>query len=265
LRAAAVGAANGANGGAGSSRKLVVIDPGHGGESAGARTSVKIGGSHHLEKDLVLSIARRMVPFFEQSPNLSVILTRWDDRDVSLDDRIRIAEQADADLFVSIHLNAQSSAKKTARGFEVYYLDDGARATNRHLESIENDRGVGAATRVASGGGLMAILNDLAGEKVAAFRAESRELGETIDQVFSRSGPFRSRTRGVKAANFRVLMNSEMPAVLAECGFIDHPEDAAMLVGPNGQDRVAALLFNSINHYFARVDPAFQAYLAPVD
>lgn len=85
-----------------------------------------------------------------------------------------------------------------------------------------------------------------------------------FDQTFRSQGPFRGASRGVKDAAFRVLMNSNMPSILCELGFIDNVEDATMMLDPDKQEQVAALLFNAINEYFARTDSEFAAKLVPV-
>lgn len=244
--------------------KLVIIDPGHGGHSTGAQTSRAIDGRQYWEKDIVLEIARKMLPLFESSPNLQVRLTRTRDVYVSLEDRIRQADAAKADLFVSIHLNATDSRRKDARGFEIYYLSDGKKETNRQLEDLENDRHIQLDEKVSGGENLRAILSDLADEMFVRRREESFEVCQVINHVFTQKGPFVGENRGVKAAGFRVLMNYNMPAVLAECGFIDNDAEARRLILPDTQKQIATLLFNAINLYFARKDPAFEAHLAKV-
>jgi N-acetylmuramoyl-L-alanine amidase len=245
-------------------RKIVFIDPGHGGHNHGGRTSTPINGRTYLEKDVTLAIARRMIPLFQRSPNLEVRLSRVDDRFVSLDDRIRMSDVARADLFVSIHTNATSSRRKTARGFEVFYLSDDRQATNRWLEVMENTQGLGDVTTGREGRQLRSILTDISDREFSRRRAEGRLLANVVERTFARQGPFRGHIRGSKPAAFRVLMNYNSPAVLVECGFLDNPQDAALLVQPRVQDEIAALLFNAINLYFARTDPTFQPYAAPV-
>ena len=205
-------------------RKLVFIDPGHGGQSLGSGTPQAIFGRAYWEKDLVMEIARRMRPLFALAPSLEVRFSREQDVYVDLDERSRMAERLGADLFLSLHLNASDNSSGTAHGFEVYY----PRARGRS-------------------------------------RQGSVELSRVIGEVFERDGPFKFDVRGIKAANFRVLVQSDMPAALVESGFLDHPRDAALLIQPHVQNQIAALLFNAINLYFARTDPGFQGYLAPLD
>lgn len=257
----------------GETRKIVVIDPGHGiskGEkrsSMGARTLRRIGGRHHYEKDLVLAIAKYLRGYFERVPHVDVVMTRDGEEYVSLTRRIEIAEQARGDVFVSIHLNAAPRGRKgKARGFEVYYLSDGSKETNRQLVALENDM-ADAEGNILPGNGervmydeLRAILRDLADDKFRQRQAESRAFCEAIDAEFREYGPFREHHRGVKSEAFRVLMNYHMPAVLVECGFLDHPAEAREMIKPAVQRRIAAILFNGINTFMAQRDPTFRPY-----
>lgn len=249
---------------AGGSRKVVFIDPGHGGHNNGAQTSRAVDGRHYVEKDLTLAIARRMIPLFQRSPNIDVRLSRVDDRYVSLEDRIRMSDMAKADLFVSIHLNATDQRRKTARGFEVFYLSDERRATNRWLEVMENTQGLGPGSGSGDSRQLRQLLTEISDEDFSKRRTESQLLSTLIEHTFARQGPFRGHIRGSKPAAFRVLMNYNAPAVLVECGFLDNPQDAFLVTQARVQQDIAALLFNAINLYFARTDPSFQPYLAPV-
>lgn len=246
------------------SRKVVFIDPGHGGHNNGAQTSRSVNGRHYAEKDLTLAIARRMIPLFQRSPNLELKMSRINDRYVSLEDRIRMSDMAKADLFISIHLNATDQRRKTARGFEVFYLSDERRATNRWLEVMENTQGFGGVADAGDTRHLRDILTEISDEDFARRRAESRLLSSIVERTFAREGPFRGHIRGSKSAAFRVLMNYNAPAVLVECGFLDNPQDAFLVTQPRVQNDIAALLFNAINLYFARTDPNFQPYVAPL-
>lgn len=255
----------------GPSRKLIVIDPGHGGMPAdprvsiGARTSRRFGSTRYYEKDLVLLIAQYLEEYVKQTPNMEAFMTRRSDVYVSLEDRIKLANQAHGDLFISIHLNATDAQTRSPRGFEIYYLTDETRAVNHQLAAMENDEKVQLDHKDSSGETLRQLLRTLAGEKFPQVQAESRDLCNVIDEEFVKAGPFMHFNRGVKADAFRVLLNFSMPAALAECGFIDNDDDARVLTKAAGQKQIAALLFNGINRYFAVVDPKFQPHMVKVD
>ena len=248
------------------SRKSIVVDAGHGGKPGqgrspgGGRTSRKIESRHYNEKTITLGIAKRLQRLIDRAPNMDCVMTRGDDRYVSLGRRVEIAGQSQGDLFVSIHTNATSKRRKTARGFEIYYLSVDSKNTNRHLLALENEYGEDMDENLASHEELRKILRSLADEKFRQRQRESRQLSIAIDDAFRREGPFRPYHRGVKSGAFRVLMNFHMPAVLAECGFLDHPSEARLLVQPAVQNKIAALLFNGINRYFAVTDPQFVPY-----
>jgi N-acetylmuramoyl-L-alanine amidase len=253
-----------------SSRKRVVIDPGHGGTTAdpvnatGAETSERIDGKTYYEKELTLQMAQRLKRLVDQSPNMQAFLTRTGDYAVTLPKRIELANQSQGDLFVSIHLNATDARSKTARGFEIFYLDDTSKATNKLLLALENDENIHLSSETSGNDTLRDILRGLADDNLRQRQAESADLAAIINEQFLREGPFRQYHRGVKGAAFRVLMNYQMPAVLLEAGFIDNPDEARELVKANVQERIAALIFNGINRYFAREDPNFRPYMAKV-
>lgn len=243
-------------------RKMVVIDPGHGGMKEGVqngcRSSSSFSSRYYYEKDITLLIARYLEQFVRQSPNMDAFMTRTEDRYVSLEDRIKLANESRGDLFLSIHLNATGSRRnRTARGFEIYYVSSENRAVNHQLAAMENDERVDLSQKDSSGETLGDLLRALANEKFPQVQASSRDLCTIINEEFRRTGPFQSNSRGVKSEAFRVLLNFNMPAALAECGFLDHDDDARILVSASGQRQIAALLFNAINRYFATVDPNF--------
>ncbi len=236
-------------------KPLIVIDPGHGGtRSMGARTSQKIGGRHRYEKNLVLDISNKLKGLIDRDPGVEAFLTRTRDEYVSLARRIELANEVGGDVFVSIHLNAQSNSRKTARGFELYFLSDGHKETDRMLLALENDETVSLDEPTSGRDDLREILRGLADDKLKERQAQSEELAVTIDQLFMGVGPFRRHHRGVKSAPFRVLMNYRMPAVLIECGFIDHPADARELMKPAIQDRIANLILQGVKRYLIRSD-----------
>lgn len=198
-------------------RKVLVIDPGHGGVELGAT-----GPTGLREKEVCLDLARRLQRRFSRDEHLTVVLTRDEDRLVGLDERTAIANYNRADLFLSIHLNA--SPRSTATGAETYFLSNSATDDSaRTLAALENDSAGVREDQIPSGNqdpNLDLVLWDLAQNQ---FLAESSLLAERLQ--WNLNALTQTRDRGVRQAPFRVLMGATMPAVLVEVGFISNPEE----------------------------------------
>ncbi len=225
-------------------RPVIVIDPGHGGVETGAT-----GPSGTLEKDLALALARRLKIALEREAGASVVLTRDEDRLVSLDERAAIANHNRAELFLSVHLNA--SKRRGAVGAETYFLapestDDEART----LAALENRAsGVGDASPAQQREGdrsLDLILWDLAQNQ---YLAESGRLAESVQRELNVLAG--TKDRGVRQAPFRVLMGATMPAILVEAGFVTNPEEEARLKDPAYLDRVVDAVVRAVQGYLA--------------
>jgi N-acetylmuramoyl-L-alanine amidase len=220
----------------------VVVDAGHGGEDHGAR-----GPKGLLEKDLVLDLSRRLARRLEQQ-GLTVLMTRDADRFVTLDERTRLANGAQADLFVSIHANA--SALHGVHGIETFFAspeatDESARA----LAQRENLAFGEAAARMAEGDPVRAILGDLLATEQLA---EAQEFARMTQRRLATAEA--SRSRGVKQAPFVVLMGVQMPAVLVEVGFLTNASEERRLVAGAERERLAAGLADAVAAFRARSD-----------
>lgn len=203
----------------------VCLDPGHGGKDDG-----KIGVTGILEKNVNLELALAIKEALERELDLEVILTREDDQLLSLTRRTEIANEAGADVFVSIHCNSWFSER--TGGFEAYFLAPARSESERTLARYEN----AAGGSVASGpsGDIDFILWDLVQNE---FINESSTLAEYIQkEMDDRLG---IRSRGVKQANFTVLQGARMPAVLVETAFLSNPSEEQMLKDPGFHRRVA--------------------------
>jgi N-acetylmuramoyl-L-alanine amidase len=222
-----------------SRQQVIVIDPGHGGSETGAA-----GPEGVYEKDLVLSIARKLKGMIESRIGARVILTRDDDRVVSLDDRTALANNNKADLFISIHANA--TVRGQARGAESYFLS--TRATDdeaRNLAAVENNAiGLNQDETANVGSDLKLILWDMAQTE---YLAESSRLAEMIQQELNSA--LGIENRGIKQAPFRVLMGATMPAVLIEVGFINNPAEEKLLKDSEYQTKIARAIFRSIQRF----------------
>ena len=216
----------------GNKKYTIVVDPGHGGHDSGAR------GNGYNEKDIALQVATRLANNLRQDYN--VIMTRDSDFFVPLDTRAKIGNDANADFFISIHLNSSSSS--SANGTEVFYFskkDQGSYATQ--VAKFENkvDGSYGDVPFSDF------ILNDIfykKNQKISQAIAES-----VLNNLINTTG---LRRRGVFGANFAVLRGSNSPAILVELGFMNNYSDLSQYLTPDGQERAANAIGSAIRSYF---------------
>jgi N-acetylmuramoyl-L-alanine amidase len=223
---------------------VIVIDPGHGGRQMGAR-----GPSGLWEKSVSLQVAKKLGQIVEKQMGARVVFTRDRDSEVPLPMRVAKANEAGAELFVSIHGNSMPTERerRTARGVETYFLsadatDEGAQAT----ADRENDEGALAAEEASDD--VSAILDDLA-RTVA--HSDSSRLAYLVQHQLSTD--LAVPDRGVKQAPFRVLMGAKMPAVLVEIGFVSNPREGKLLADGAYQERIARSIANSIAAFRAEI------------
>lgn len=215
--------------------RRVVIDAGHGGRDTGA-----IGPDGTREKDVALAIASKLGRRLE-AMGLEIVMTRDDDRFVTLEDRTRIANQKKGDLFISVHCNA--AASKALRGIETYTLNTSSNRYSIRLAAREN------ATSERGVGDLRYILADLA---TRANTSESTRLAQQVQRslVTSLSAGYSGvRDLGTKEALFFVLLGAKMPAILVETSFISHPEEEQRLAKPEYQGRVADSIARAVGTF----------------
>jgi N-acetylmuramoyl-L-alanine amidase len=220
----------------------IVIDPGHGGHDTGT-----IGPSGLMEKDLCLDVALRLGRLIERSlPSAEIVYTRQDDRYVGLEQRTAMANDARADLFISIHANSSDDARVS--GIETYYLNFNASAQAMEVAAREN------ATAQSSVHDLQDLVTKIArNEKVG----ESRDLAADIQESLANSmqmGKRLERNRGVRKAPFVVLVGADMPSVLAEIAFMSNPADEQWLKKPENRQRAADGLYRGIERYLRSVN-----------
>ena len=195
-------------------RPLVFIDAGHGGEDHGG-----IGVSGAMEKELVLSVADHLRDALLATDLVDVQMSRESDGDLALVHRPRMANAAQADLFISVHMNW--SAASRASGIETYYLDT---ATDEAAERLAHRENLNAEDMPTE---LEAIVADLrlAGN-VTQSRALSRRVhAELLDGLGEFYGDDEVMDRGVRTALFAVLVRAQMPATLVELCFLSNPEE----------------------------------------
>ena len=232
-------------------RRLVVVDAGHGGPDGGMHGPLGDGPAVQ-EKNITLNVARRVGAALGQR-GIDVRYTRTTDTLIALGDRGRIANDAHADLFVSIHVNAANPGWKNpggARGFETYFLSEAKTEDARRLERMENavvrfESGPSAG----SGDPLSFILTDM---KQNEHLREANELAELIQHRVALVHP--GTNRGVKQAGFMVLVKAYMPAVLVEIGFGTNTAEAAYLTDPARMDELAAAISDGVFEYLKRYE-----------
>jgi N-acetylmuramoyl-L-alanine amidase len=213
--------------------KSVVLDPGHGGKDPGAT-----GKSGLREKDVVLDVARKVKDELERR-GVAVYLTRDDDRFIALQERPKVAERKKADIFISIHANANRS--RWIEGFEVYYLSEAVDDDARALAAVENSSLELEGADVTGSFSLKAILWDLIQTE---NRKESIELARDLGDVVS--GAMKLKMRGVKGANFVVLRGSYVPSVLVEIGYLSNKDGEKKLEDSSYRERLAQAIVDGI-------------------
>lgn len=216
-------------------KKVIVIDPGHGGHDPGAL------GSQGYEKDVNLAAAMALKARLERSPRYSVVLTRQDDTYVPLEERVRIAQRAGADLFISLH--SDSGGDVNVRGASVYTLAD--KASNRAVRFVKQDDWFMKAS-LTGDRGVQDILFDLTQR---ATKNRSATFANTLTSHIEGKAPLLRRSH--RDAGFMVLLAPDVPAVLLEMGFVTNPEDEARLRDPARRDQLVGAVAESIDDYFA--------------
>jgi N-acetylmuramoyl-L-alanine amidase len=216
--------------------RKIVLDPGHGGKDPGA-----IGPGGISEKEVVLSVAKKLAAKLTKEMGSEVVLTRADDRFIPLEDRTAIANAQDADLFISLHMNASPNGE--SRGVETYYLDNTTDEASIRLAAREN------ATSRKNVSDLQFILSDM---------TQNMKLDDSVALAHRLQGALVAtagnhlrdiRDLGVKKALFYVLVGARMPSVLVEMFFITNRDEAQAMSQGRFQDSVVDSLYNGIQQY----------------
>jgi N-acetylmuramoyl-L-alanine amidase len=216
--------------------RKIVLDPGHGGKDPGA-----VGVDGIAEKDIVLKVAKKLAQKLTKDLGVQVVLTRKDDRFIRLEDRTAIANAEDADLFISLHMNASPSGE--AKGLETYYLDNTTDEASIRLAEREN------ATSRNNVSDLQFILSDmtqnmkLEDSVTLAHRLHESLLGSVTHRNVG------TKDLGVKKALFSVLVGARMPSVLLEMFFITNKAEGRAMNQDSYQDAVVDALYEGIQKY----------------
>lgn len=223
--------------------KTVVIDAGHGGKDPGAI------GKKSKEKDITLSVAKKTGDYIKQyCPDVNVIYTRSSDVSVSLLRRAQIANEKNADLFISIHCNANASSQPA--GVETFVMGEHRNAANLEVAKLENASIIYEDNAEEDYGDFnpnspeaYIMLNFFQSE----YKNASLEFAEQIqNQLVKRVG---RKDRGVQQAGFLVLYKTAMPSVLVEIGFLSNPSEENFLSSEEGQTYIASALFRAFRDY----------------
>jgi len=245
-------------------RKVIILDPGHGGSDPGALGALAVNRQRVQEKDINLEAAKQLQRLVNSSPNMVAYMTRETDVYVSLRDRVKFCEQYFGDLFVSIHCNAADSRRaRGARGIEFYYLNPSGASSSylRWLEQVENLNGRDGED---SPNWDLPILQALARESLLKWLTEGRVVCEYLKKHCYEMSYYRqhnNRENVVQSARFRVLYQAEMPAVLVELGFLTNADECRRLLEESFQEQVATALYNGIASYFQARDELFKPQL----
>lgn len=208
----------------------IVVDAGHGGKDPGAT------GHGYREKDLALAISQKLANNLRKDFN--VIMTRNTDVFIPLQTRAKIANDANADFFVSIHLNAGGSS---ANGAETFYFSKKESAYAAEVARFENSVDSGYADIPLSDFIINDIFYRINQQKSAAIATD------VLDSIISNFG---LRRRGVFGANFAVLRGTNAPAILIEVGFITNYSDIEQYLSESGKERLANGIANAIRKHF---------------
>jgi N-acetylmuramoyl-L-alanine amidase len=211
----------------------IVLDAGHGGWDLGT-----VGRQGLLEKDLVLDVTQRLGKLLQARLGSEVMLTRTGDSYLPLDQRADFANQAQADLFVSVHANYSSSA--AARGVETYYTNLFSAPGSKEVEKPDDGTSPKVTPVSLSAGGLH--------EKVEESRRLAASVQRSLYATLAASSPD-IRNRGIKDSAFAVLTGTTMPAILTEISFVSSPADERNLQSAAYRQKIAEALYQGVARY----------------
>jgi len=234
----------------------IVLDPGHGGEDPGA-----VGARGSYEKNVTLSIARRLKQKIDAEPSMRAVLTRDGDYFVPLQQRVTRARRVQSDLFVSIH--ADAFVRPDARGSSVFVLSESGASSSaaRWLAQKENDADlIGGVNLAKQDGHLARTLLDLS---QTATINDSLKLGKA---VLNELGDINTLHKAhVEQAGFAVLKAPDIPSILVETAFISNPEEEQRLNDDDYQDKMANAILRGLRRYFKDNPPLGRTKIAQLD
>ncbi|MGZ9091322.1 MAG: N-acetylmuramoyl-L-alanine amidase [Rhodoplanes sp.] len=223
-------------------RPVIVLDPGHGGIDTGTRAA-----SGELEKTLVLEFTLMLRDKLEQTDKYRVVMTRTDDRFVELGERIRLARQRDAQLFISVHCDALRRREGEAEGATVYTVSEHASdAEAARLADAENK------ADVIAGVNLSAEPNDIADILIDLAQRETKNYSAQFARVLvgELKATARLHKHPLKSAGFKVLTAPDVPSVLIELGYVSSREDIKQLTSNDWRSQVSDKIVQAVDAFF---------------
>jgi len=223
------------------SKKIIVIDPGHGGKDSGAV------GNGFMEKEIVLQISKQLSEKL-RTMGYTVYMTRSNDVFIELKDRTKFANDKEADLFISVHANSipKTSDPLAAHGLETYFLSPTRSERSMRVAALENSEDMEEMGEY----GKLSFLSFLNKEKIIASNKLAIDLQKGMFGNLRKQFP-NVHDNGVREAPFWVLVGAQMPAVLLEVGYISHPEESARIADEKYQRWLVEGLMEGIGRYFA--------------
>lgn len=222
------------------SKKVIVIDPGHGGKDSGAV------GNGFMEKEIVLSVSAQFAERL-RAMGYTVHMTRGNDTFIELKNRTKFANEKEADLFISVHANAipKTSDPNVAQGLETYFLSPGRSERAMRVAALENSEDMNEMGQY----GKLSFLSFLNTEKIIASNKLAIDLQKGMLSNLRKQFP-NVRDNGVREAPFWVLVGAQMPAVLVEIGYISHPDESVRIADEKYQKWMVEGLVEGVSRYF---------------
>jgi N-acetylmuramoyl-L-alanine amidase len=223
------------------SKKVIVIDPGHGGKDSGAV------GNGFMEKEIVLQISKQLSEKLT-AMGYTVYMTRTNDVFIELKNRTKFANDKEADLFISVHANSipKTSDPLAAQGLETYFLSPTRSERSMRVAALENSEDIEEMGQY----GKLSFLSFLNKEKIIASNKLAIDLQKGMLTSLRKQFPS-VHDNGVREAPFWVLVGAQMPAVLLEVGYISHPEESVRIADEKYQRWLVEGLVEGIGKYFA--------------
>lgn len=223
------------------SKKVIVIDPGHGGKDSGAI------GNGYREKDIVLQISLELYEELK-SMGYTVYMTRSNDTFIELKDRTKFANDKMADLFLSVHANAipKGADANAAYGIETYFLSPGRSERAMRVAALENSEDMGEMGQY----GKLSFLNVINTEKIIASNKLAIDIQKGVLNNLRKQYP-NVKDNGAREAPFWVLVGAQMPAILLETGYISNPDESARIADAKYQKWMVEGMIDGVKHYFA--------------